>query len=225
MKINESVLYQKSICSLMSLPDDTAIYSTSVEVLRWCLLSSWNKVIPKLEDIRARFIYHWNDKWGKKEKQGQLYWKGPKASIGISFRLYKFLLEYTCVRPLEPYDLTFLSDSILGWVAIVKNNSNKKSYALDIVETKPIYYEPIPDYRSLARWLYIRDTYDKPELGLLHLPLVNGTFWKDEEIKEALAKDWVGAIIKQIVNKIAYPRMGPQCTNCSKPCKEVLTCG
>lgn len=59
-------------------------------------------------------------------------------------------------------------------------------------------------------------------LGIVHVPLLWGAGWSTLDVNEALARKWLGAMVKTHADQLLFPQVGPQCIDCTHPCKEVL---
>ncbi len=222
--LSESDLTRNALCSWMPAPVPEPVMDPSVETLRWGLRERMSGAVPTAADIRARYVYHWQQVWGDRPRSGQGYWSGTKHSISLGAKLRRFFLQYECVLPLEPYELALSNGTIKGQAAVVERATTRtepRPLVLDI-RAKQLKYYQMPDYVALARWLAMRQTYDGAILGLIHLPLVFGNPWSEAEVNETLARTWLEIILKQMAMGLGYPRPGSHFRNCTEPCKEIF---
>ncbi len=219
MVIKEDDLEKYSTCILINKIEEPEPFATSIETLNWVLIQLASSYIPDLEDIRANFIFNWKLKHTVQDFD---YWVGPQRAASIAVRLYKLALNYKCIIPMTGYKYTIGDNTIEGQVALLTDDKKyPRSYVLNPIVIAPPGKKPVfTEYKALARWLYIRNTYDNAELSILHFPLLYGVSWKDRYIDESLAKKWLDSILKTASN-IQYPRAGTYCRQCSAPCKEL----
>jgi hypothetical protein len=60
-------------------------------------------------------------------------------------------------------------------------------------------------------------------LGIYHLPLLRGQFWRNRSVAERLVEPWLFAILESIVQGLRFPMPSGYCEGCAqKDCMKVF---
>ena len=221
--ICDQELQRLSQCSLYSPAEVDRLEKPAMRTIRWALRERHQGKICSVVDLRARWVAEWKNGWGSK-KISSVYWKGVGKSATFGRRLYAFLLKYEVLHPYQPYTLELDRGQVKGENAVVVWRKYRKGDIPMLVD--PLLRRPrhvkTPNYTVLAQWLAARQEVETVELGIAHLPMFFGQPWLTRDVNEQLAKRWLYDLVAEAADKRDFPRIGPHCKTCSRPCSEVF---
>jgi hypothetical protein len=222
---SDQEIQRRSQCSLYVAAEADPLLRPAMQTLRWGLRERHLGKIRTAADLRERFVQEWVGGWSG-DPTGSAYWVGPNQARPFARRVYEFLLKYEVIHPYEAYTLELDHGQITGEMALVQWRRARRPPVLMVLDARLNRGSELlsrqPTMQGLTQWLAAREQVDDIELGIVHQPLLRGEAWLTREVNEALARRWLNAMVKEAADGSDYPRNGPQCKTCSRPCTEVF---
>lgn len=220
------ILKEDDIASLLScsMADITPhpLQAKAFSLLRRSVLDSLfgDTVDPKA--LQRKLLRQWDKHWASGPKEAQ-YLVGKRTCMRFGRQLDRFLTEYRVVREFLPYRLKLPHGTIEGWAALVSRTDAKRRERTMVLsgELRQAKVSSGVDYLSLARWLALKESTGRSDLGLLRLPLLYGKPRENWEVDEDIARIWLDRLVMLSVLDGHAPRPGSYCRDCSHPCKQV----
>ena len=137
-----------------------------------------------------------------------------------------FLQLFEPLTPVTTYEMLIEGHRVLGQYALVQRRGRsrsgyKKPLILMTHRHRPKFHQS-PDIVEMLRILHMMMSTTATDVGVYHLPLLEGTAWERKQMDVALVAKWASAILKT-VEMPKYPVAGSHCDRCAlKTCREVF---
>lgn len=209
-------------CPLM-IPTGPSHAETCAKALAsWILRQSFEekiqgKVQDILHNIRGKVIDFWG---GDRLEAGHL-------SRTAAFRLVTLVLDYEVIHLEQPYNLILGGYTIQGQYALLRKRKGELLPHVLVLHARApeMKHEQAlpPDVATLARYVHVATNTGHLNAQVLHYPIFKGKPWVNKTINIALAKRYLGDMLKVADIHPQYPVMGEHCASCeTKLCLEVF---
>lgn len=229
MRIQDTDLLAYQNCPLGTFDRTVSpIETCGRELVRWHALEIFNGRIVPLPILRRKFTHLWNSRWPENAtRDGDAYWNGPRAGNALAAVLFQLFDKYTVMRPFQAYDLPVGGHVLTGEYAIMARRKPDPRVQDGPYVLSPEAYRPItftrPDLAALARWKHATMLGEYDHLGIYHLPLLRGQYWRSIRIVEPLVLPWLAAVTGAIAAGGRYPTPSGYCDRClQKDCMKVF---
>jgi hypothetical protein len=228
--VNEQTLLDFGICPIYVRPDEGLLEKTANELLKYAVIRVFKGIheVPTLQFLREQYVSIWNSHWfGDKPvviPSSGPYWQGPKRAPTVSRKIFDLITHYEILHPEQPYELVLNGYTIQGRYALVRKTTESGHPTVLVVHNKEPRHKASPDLLSLARFVHVKMTHlQYHEVDILHFPLLRSKPWRQINIDEKLATNWIKNAIFAIANNRTFPTAGPHCATCTtKPCMKVF---
>jgi hypothetical protein len=226
MALSEKVLADHLTCPLLSPVDTLRDPAACAErLMQWALLEAFNGRLVPAPNLRSKFLWFWQqqDPSGVKDA---LFYQAVRNGNTAAKRIYMFLQLFEPLIPVTSYEMLIDGQTVLGQYAMVqrrgRSRSGYKKPLLLMVHSRRPKFHQCPDVVEMLRYLHVMRSTTATEVGIYHLPLLEGTAWERRQVDVALVAKWVSAILKT-VEMPKYPVAGNHCDRCAlKTCREVF---
>ena len=181
-----------------------------------------------LEILRKKFVSLWNSRWPENTtRDGEQYWAGVRTGRAVAALVGALFEKYEVLRPYQPYELPVGPHVLTGDYAIIGRRKpdprvQDGPYVLVHHAYRPITFIR-PSLAALARWKHAMMSGEYVGLGLYHLPLLRGKYWRDRELREALVTPWLVAILTAMDQNLRFPTPSGYCETCvGKACMGIF---
>jgi hypothetical protein len=233
MQTSDTRLATFGMCPLGNFSQTTdSTEACAMSLLRWLTMETFNGRQVPLPTVRKKWVSLWNRDWPDLvgTKLPPEYWAGVRAGRTVAAKLWALFDKYEVLKPFQPYELAVSAHVLTGDYAIISPRpadprTTHQPYVLVSHPYRPITFSR-PDLASLARWKHAMMSGEYIGLGIYHLPLLRGQFWRDREIAEPLVAPWLTAILDTMDRRRVFPTPSGYCESCvGKPCMGVFNAG